>query len=77
MVKGTKLGNYAKIDREEGYLYFVQTLSGKLVVMRVVAGRGGPKKKELVLKTSETPVKGQLYFIGKDGNIRHSTMMNS
>lgn len=64
------------VEREEGFLYFIDKDGD---VSRVQMARGGKKggKAKKVAKVGITKEKGFLYFLDKKGNISKAKMVNA
>lgn len=62
------------INREEGYLYFVDK-EGDISRVKMARGRKGQGSPEKVKKAGVKRETGYLYFIDKQGDISKSKMM--
>ncbi|MCR5505257.1 MAG: hypothetical protein K6E94_06920 [Elusimicrobiaceae bacterium] len=70
--KVLKLG----VDREEGFLYFIDKDGD---VAKVAMARGGKKggKAKKVAKAGIKKAKGYLYFLDKKGDVSRAKMVNA
>ena len=70
---GVKIGS-EKIDREDGYLYYVDA-DGFVVAVPMKHNKKGKKKKVSTSKVSKR--KGYMYYLGKDGYVYEAKLKNA